>query len=118
MVDLVSNTTAHNSVVIGFFFDIDVLEELEEEDPNCFDDLQDRCRILTQDDYYIAEDKIFIGLDLFDFEEDNSCKNKEYNLQEITHKIIELKMILAKCLDIDLKTLPEPTICGMSKCYR
>lgn len=115
MVDFVSNTTANSSVVIGYFIDIDLFHDLDEEDN--LDDLQDKCRILTGEEYNIADGKVFIGLDLFDFDQDGSCKDKEYCLQDITQKIIEIKFIITNETDINIRELPEPSICGMTRSY-
>jgi len=104
----VSNSSSSSFVVLGYAFDEDFLEDLDD----IIDEIQEHFVFLNSGDDDVPKGKIVLGFNLFEFDEFGTCTTCSYSLQEITDKVIELKLKLKYHLDLDLEELKEPTVFG------
>ena len=114
----VSNSSSSSFIVLGYSFNSDFIEELED-GADLYDilaDLDGDFTILNGSDDGISEGDVVFGVELFEFDDCGDCSTSTYSLQDITDKIIELKLELKKHLDIDIEDLKDPTIFGGVRC--
>ena len=101
------------NILVGFLLNEDLIDDFDLEEE--LDELDSKCvvfgRSCNRDHYFsIVEGDCFVGLELFDFSEDESGVERVYSLYDITQRIIELRLIVKNQLDLDIADLPEPMI--------